>query len=133
MSFLPVLVFISAFIFDQATKYTARMDGEVLVNQGISLGIFDMLPSWLVIVCLGGMIAYIFLTKKKYWLQHPLLAAILFGGACSNLLDRVVFGGVIDWLPIPFTSLRNNLADWCIFIAITLMCWQYVQKERDVR
>jgi lipoprotein signal peptidase len=34
------------------------------------------------------------------------------------MLDRLINGGVRDWLVVPVLGLRNNLADWAIIIAI---------------
>ncbi len=32
----------------------------------------------------------------------------------SNIVDRLVLGGVRDFLPLPFVDMKNNLADWFI-------------------
>ncbi len=54
------------------------------------------------------------------WVKESIAGGLFFGGALSNILDRIVFGGVRDWLSIPFTSLNNNVADWAIFIGLVL-------------
>jgi lipoprotein signal peptidase len=55
--------------------------------------------------------------QRAYFLKHPILAGLFFGGVASNILDRVFFGAVRDWLPVPGLELYNNLADWAIFLS----------------
>lgn len=45
----------------------------------------------------------------------------------SNLLDRLVYGGVRDWLTVPVLGLKNNLADWAIVGAIV---WYGIMLKR---
>lgn len=59
--------------------------------------------------------------------RSPLLTAalgLLFGGAIGNLIDRIRFGHVIDWVDTGLGSLRFytfNVADAAISIAVVLL------------
>jgi signal peptidase II len=98
---------------DQLTK--AYSSGGV-VNTGISFGLFSSRGVSSVVFVLIPMILLVLLWKtlKKY----PVILGLLMGGAVSNMLDRLINGGVRDWLVVPVLGLRNNLADWAIIIAI---------------
>ena len=37
--------------------------------------------------------------------------SVMAGGALSNLLERIILGYVIDWIPVILLDLRYNLAD----------------------
>jgi len=45
----------------------------------------------------------------------------------SNFFDRLLMGGVRDWLPI--WSLKNNLADWSIFGSLLLIIILTIKNE----
>lgn len=50
------------------------------------------------------------------------LLLIIIGGLV-NLLDRLKYGYVRDYWSVPFSSIKNNLADWLIFIGmIVIIC-----------
>ena len=42
--------------------------------------------------------------------------SMMLGGAVSNLVERLVWGHVIDWIPVPLLPLKFNLSD--AFIAL---------------
>ena len=52
----------------------------------------------------------------RAWLRAPL--AMLAAGAAGNFTDRLVYGRVVDWMPLPcpfFGTLWMNTADlWLI-------------------
>lgn len=115
-------------LLDQFSKYwIARSGGSFLINQGISFG-------WLqtglgltggVVVLVGVLVWLTF----RHWQQSPLAYGLFFGGVKSNLLDRLCFGGVRDWLPIPLVGLYNNVADWAIAIAVIILLQQVISEK----
>ena len=112
-------------VVDQVSKGLAAAAGGGLVtlNTGVSWGLFSAADNmiWL------GFAGLLFLTwifyffKLNRWAQVLLLA-----GATSNLLDRFFYGGVRDWLKVPFLDLTNNLADWFIFLAVVSLILEYL-------
>jgi len=52
---------------------------------------------------------------------------LVMGGACGNLIDRVLYGGVTDFINVDFPDFIMerfpifNIADSAIFIAVTLL------------
>ena len=125
-----------AILLDQITKllalrYLAPLDTfplwkDVLhltyvENTGAAFGMLkDQRWVFLVIstVALGGMIAYIALTKAKHPLEITSVAFIV-GGGIGNMIDRISRGFVVDFVDvrcIPFWKYVFNVAD--IFVCV---------------
>ena len=64
--------------------------------------------------------------------KYPIVRGLFLGGAMSNIMDRLVIGGVRDWLPVPVLGLRNNLADWAIVGALIIFLIGEVRKDRSM-
>ncbi len=116
-------------LLDQASKWmVGRMNPSIFqINSGISFGIFaspsGVQSGWkvmLLILLAIGIVA----SFRQLWKKYPLWFGFFLGGGVSNFIDRVIWGGVRDWLPIPLLSLQNNLADWAIVVGIAMMLFQ---------
>jgi len=118
----------SVLVFDQLTKdlfFTSKLKLNFGVALGLMPGIDIMIIGFLIIL-----ITFVFRSQIK---RMPLAFGLFFGGAVSNLLDRFIYGGVRDFLPIPLTNLSNNLADWAIVIGIGLILVQSLRfKNKDL-
>ncbi len=118
----PLAVVALVVLFDQATKVVAGRYFTVYPNQGISFGLGAVLPAELVTATVSVVLAIVVM----HWLRsgllrrHPVSLGMFVGGAVSNQVDRILLGYVVDWLPVPFTSLTNNLADWALFGGVIL-------------
>ncbi|MEG1799895.1 MAG: signal peptidase II [Synergistaceae bacterium] len=94
---------------DQATKFIAKSAGLRLhFNTGVSFGLlsdFGYLPtvvsSFLVLI----VFAAVFTENRRMDTVVRLLLSLVLGGSLSNLADRILFGSVVDWIPMPFSSL----------------------------
>lgn len=53
---------------------------------------------------------------------------LILGGAMGNLLDRIRFGAVIDFLDFRIWPVFN-VADTCITIGAVLMAWQMIRRR----
>jgi lipoprotein signal peptidase len=119
-----VLTVLGLIGIDQWSKWFVPFRGiqPVSYNQGISFGWFDGLPreATMVLIVLITMLLVFLLRRalRDAWEAYPYLVILFGAGGTSNLLDRLLFGGVRDWLLIPYTGVYNNLADWYIFVAI---------------
>ena len=91
-------------------------------NRGIALGLFNNLSEqvlWIVlfVVVVLSLFPYIFRFNK---LERIAMGFIL-GGALGNLLDRIRFGYVLDFLNLVFLPTIFNLADVFIVVGGGLM------------
>lgn len=100
-------------------------------------------PSWiyliLTIVALVVIIRYFITTPHARWYIKTALAMI-FGGAVGNLLDRVLYGKVIDFIDmdfpdIPFLYIRRwftyNVADAAITIGLVIFIIGILFEKKD--
>ncbi len=110
--------FISIIFLDQFTKYLATQASISQLNRGISLGLISANNQIVLTTVLIFVMLALWLSQKKLWQKYPVVSGLLFGGAVSNIVDRVLFKGVIDWLPVPGFNLVNNIGDWSISLAL---------------
>ena len=126
---------------DQALKYLVVqvMDlmnrGEILVlppylvfrmawNQGINFGLFQSgadVMRWILIVVALVIAAWVWLWVRRERHQPRVLvsAGLLIGGALGNVVDRLIYGAVADFLNMSMPGIDNpysfNVADVAIF------------------
>jgi len=87
-------------------------------DASIRIGIF--------IVASMAAIFFIFLLYRQIPKTHPLLSAglaLIFGGAIGNLIDRLRFGKVVDFLDFYVGALHwpaFNVADSAITVGVTI-------------
>lgn len=121
--FLYILIFI-----DQITKLIKVRSGLYSHNPGISFGLFadnKLVNILFIIIFFVVVLFFLYKNKGKLSVDFKSLSAgattFFTAGVISNIIDRLIYWGVIDWISIPFTSLQNNLADWYIFIGAVWM------------
>jgi signal peptidase II len=116
------LIFLDQFSKDLAAKY-----GAVVLNPGVSFGMLGGLsPMVLTLGLVLAVVVGIFFWKQ--WLGFSVSAVFFWSGAVSNLLDRLWWEGVQDWLTVPGLGIKNNLADWMILLGVGLLIWQELRE-----
>ena len=145
-----------AFLADQASKYLVvhwlalREVGEIDVlppllnfrmawNQGINFGLLadsSELAKWILIA-----IAFLICGFVYYWVSKDrpgkiglIAAGLLIGGALGNVVDRLLYGAVADFLNMSCCGFVNpyafNIADISIFAgALGLAFWGGDKKQ----
>ncbi|MGY6535786.1 MAG: signal peptidase II [Pararhodobacter sp.] len=143
---------------DQATKWLVvaglRLDERLFIevipgvfnltmawNRGVNFGLLasdsDLLR-WALIALALAISAWIWLWARREsgntWMQAS--AGILVGGALGNVIDRLVWGAVADFLNVTCCGIVNpyafNLADAAIFIgALGLILFSGRKSTRD--
>ena len=83
---------------------------------------------------IGGILYYLFARAKKYEIV-PL--ALVCGGALGNLVDRIRFGAVIDFLDFHIGGLHwpaFNVADICIVVGVGLyLLNMYIARNKCLK
>lgn len=119
-------IFFSLLLYaaDVVGKRFALASGRALTfNGGVSFGLFRGWDSGVAAAMNAAVFAVLLFAfartlrgEKDVWLCAPL--ALLAAGAAGNFTDRLVYGRVVDWLPLPcpfFGTLWMNAADiWLI-------------------
>lgn len=72
-------------------------------NDGVALSAFGASPA-VVALGLAGLAAVTFLFRRRDRLAAAGLT-LLWGGAASNVVDRLVHGAVMDYIPLPLPPL----------------------------
>ncbi len=61
----------------------------------------------------------LFLVKTKLWQHYPISGSLILSGVWSNLLERLWFGGVADYLNLYIAI--SNIADLEIWIGLLIL------------
>lgn len=112
LTILAVLLFI-----DIVSKILAKLMGVGVNNLGVSYGFFTGIPVYYIftIEFVFLVMVYILLKSKKIDGLPRLGLILMFTGGLGNLVWRLLFGGVIDWLEILFLP-SFNIADILISV-----------------
>jgi signal peptidase II len=137
----PGLVALVIIVLDQAAKaWIWRMLGPIqgtsrpligswlsftlVKNDGVAFGLFPNIPHFFtitsVLISLGAIYFYRFhLPKDRLWVQISL--GLIVGGAIGNIIDRLRFGFVIDFVHISWFPGVFNMADSAITIGVIML------------
>lgn len=109
------------FVFlDQFSKYIIRSTGKYhICNQDISFGL-TIHPLFFGIFWLTTIFFILFSFYKKCFIHGDVCLALVLAGAFSNMLDRLYFGCVIDFIKLPFWPVFN-LADIFIVLGVIML------------
>lgn len=119
-----------------------KLDLELAFNQGVSWGLFrahNLIARLSLIVVISVILIYlIFYTRQRLRSGKTILAeSLIIAGAISNLIDRLYYGAVIDFIHVSF-KFNNlnwdfpifNLADVGIFIGVCYMLFREYYPEK---
>ncbi len=150
--YLVYLIIAVALTLDLVTK-------AVLTNKNISVipkvlsfvytentgGAFSMLSSatWLLIATSIVFILLITITEKFYKTDSKLFLvaySLILAGAIGNLVDRIIFGYVRDFIKLDFMDFSRmntifNIADICVTVGVVCMILHFIislVKEKKV-
>jgi len=122
-------------ILDQLTKFFAQRLTETIVlipkvlqfhlvhNSGSLFGLFpgsSSLLIWFSIMVIGFFLFYH--DQMPETLSGRIFVGLVLGGVIGNLIDRVRFGFVIDFVDVPFYSVFN-IADASLSVGILGLVW----------
>ena len=110
-----------------------RLKLELLENKFIAFGL--ALPEILIYLFLTIIVlALLYLLYKSVHKKHlswTILFALVFGGAISNIIDRIWHGAVLDFFSISFYNFTwpsFNLADVAIVVAVIILTIKELKK-----
>lgn len=104
-------------------------------NRGMAFGLFSQEPNsfwvWIVYICVIVIVFILFLYKKFFNKEKSarLFLAMILAGALGNLIDRIRFGYVIDFLDLRIWPVFN-IADSAITIGAILLMLKIVRQKR---
>ena len=104
----------------------------LVLNKGIAFGFLkDRAPFLIAIgIISAGFLLYFLPRIKKEALSTRIAAAMVLGGILGNLIDRIRFGYVVDFLDFLVWPVFN-IADSCITIGAVLICWDLLKRKKS--
>lgn len=149
---LGLIVALPVVLLDQLTKWwvlTDLMDPPAIIevtrffnfvlvwNRGVSFGLFDSDSPWGPMLLSG--LALAIAVALLVWLSRagsrlPAVAiGMVLGGAVGNVIDRIRYGAVIDFLDFHASGYHwpaFNVADSCISIGVGLLLYDGLFENR---
>ena len=96
------------------------------LNTGVAFSMFEGKSYVFIITSLLASVLFIYLIVSKKWLKtkfERISIAVLLGGTVSNMIDRIIFKGVRDFIYLKFIDFAIfNVADMAIIIGTILIC-----------
>jgi signal peptidase II len=145
-----------AVILDQVTKVAAEqlltfaqpvyllpvLDFTLLYNKGAAFSFLADQPGWqrwfFTAVSIGVSIMLIVwiqrLPRGAVWL--PIALALILGGAIGNLIDRVIYGHVVDFISVHWNNRyfpAFNIADSAITLGAIMMVLDVIREIKEER
>ncbi len=138
------------FLLDRITKFGAMqycmdrcyinrfLSFEVGFNRGITWGMFYS-QSTMQFICITLLIfaitcALIWYAWDRAKEGHSIFGELLvISGSLSNILDRIIFGGVVDFIEFSYKGYiwpSFNIADSCIVLGVGIMLIEQLKGER---
>lgn len=121
---------ILSFILDRYFKDFSNLDKTINYNFSFSLKIFQgtyFIPIFLILLFFIFYIQY-----SKFFNKHKYPIFIILTGGLSNLIDRIIYGGVVDYLNF-FGLLKNNIADYLIIFGLILLSVGLFLKKENIK
>lgn len=101
-------------------------------NRGVNFGLLATdsdLSRWGIVILSLAIAAWVWLWAQREGRSVPaqVAAGLLIGGALGNIIDRIIWGAVADFLNVSCCGWRNpfafNVADIAIFIGAFGLIW----------
>lgn len=119
---------------DQGVKFIAQGIIPIVHNNGVVFGLF---PGYSFYPVLLGFIFLIEIIIKNHFSSA---SALLIGGGAANLIDRLRFGYVVDYIDLKYllstVGVGNtrlpvfNIADIAIALGAILLIYNLLKKEK---
>lgn len=139
---------LAGFIFfsDQVSKYliaTHFSIGEVepvfsffnivrVANRGVSFGVLNGTVQPIVLIILSSLVVLMLALWTKKNKEYLIPSSMIIAGAVGNILDRVIYKAVVDFLDFHIGSLHwpaFNIADSAIVIGVCVLLFISYGKE----
>lgn len=126
--------FILVFALDQWIKYLIlgglRWESEALsiilvFNRGVAFSMLSFLGDWLkyLQIFLVVLMGFLLIRQREFFIRNDYVFGIIFGAGFSNILDRFIHGGVVDYIywHYGFEFAVFNFADIMIDVGVGIL------------
>ena len=108
----------------------------IVWNKGFAFGLFQnniFSVNILYIFLIGSVILVLIIYANKLNQKYYfLIFGLIIGGALGNLIDRILYGAVVDFIDLHYMNLHwyvFNIADICISIGCILLVLAEITKK----
>ena len=103
-------------------------------NTGAAFSIFSGSRYLLILIAITALIALVLYVRSLEVIGDLdiFIYALLFGGIIGNLIDRIIYGYVIDYISISFGNYYFpifNFADVCIVLSIVFIIFKIIKED----
>ncbi|MBR3885381.1 MAG: signal peptidase II [Clostridia bacterium] len=113
---------------------------ESTLNTGVAFSMFEGKSILFFSIAMIASVVMIYFICSKKWLKiklEKISLGLILGGTISNAIDRLIFGGVRDFIYLKFINFAIfNVADMAITIGAILFCVGIIflrDKKKDDR
>jgi len=103
-----------------------------VLNDGVAFSMLSFLQSYLKFIQIAVLFfAILYCSAEGYIKKYPLELGLIFGSGVSNIYDRFIHGGVVDYLYYHhwFEFAVFNLADVLIDVGVLLLIIKLLKKK----
>jgi signal peptidase II len=126
-NFLFFFIVLIIVFFDQLTKFIVKSNFKYITNSGSLFGLFQGSSSlliWFSIFVIG-----VFLYNYSKIIESNLVSSsLIIGGIIGNLIDRIFYGFVIDFIDLGFWP-SFNIADSVICVGVCLFIFDSIKED----
>ncbi len=123
-----IIISLIVIILDQLTKFIFKNYFSYTTNTGALFGLFKGYNLLFIIITLIVIIVIIYyMNKHKLKQIETILLSLILGGAVGNLIDRMIYGHVIDFINLKIWP-SFNIADAAITIGVIGLVIYYWKK-----
>ena len=135
---LLILSSVLLFSFDRISKLHKLYTNNYSINKGTAFGFFsnfEYTPLVLILIALVvSFFCLFFYFRKKGFSYLHIALLLLFSGSVSNLVDRIIYRYVIDFITLNFLPIPAfNLADVFNFFGLLLLLVFILKNENRER
>lgn len=127
--------------FDQLTKFLiyGKVSGSIIgdllwfestLNTGVAFSMFSGMSVVFIVISALASLAMIYLIVSNRFLKtktEKIILGIILGGTIGNLIDRIIFKGVRDFIYLKFLNFAIfNVADMAITLGVIVLCVYYL-------
>jgi signal peptidase II len=138
---LTKLWVVSALRLGQSVELTSFFNLVFVYNPGAAFSFLSDAGGWqrwFFVVLALAVSGWLTLLIRQHAVERllPLAAALILGGALGNVIDRIRFGAVVDFVDVHAAGWHwpaFNVADSAISLGVALLIWQqlfHAEKEK---
>lgn len=115
------IIILTFFVVDRLLKFYYVNWGNFVLNRGVALGVISANPFLVLVIhflLTVLLIMYLYKSNLHLWARYSMFSIIF--GSVSNLFDRFMYNGVVDYIGL-WLFPKFNLADIMVVLGALLL------------